>query len=172
VPSVQARRRGRFAAGRAARPLPARAGGKSWRLQFAAASLGCQIGISNRSAELKHLRMVGDGGGLGGTHGRRIWHGRYRRICCWGFLGRLCLCLSRGSSGRGRRDTSKTPARGERRTAQAAWPDEGQSALFPEERRVAEQRRHSHNPYDAPRVRSRTIIVLAFWIRKCSRWSL
>jgi hypothetical protein len=70
-------------------------------------------------------REVGHGAGLGGTHRYRIWHGRYRRPCCWGFLGRLCLCLSRGSSGRGGREATRTPAGGEGGTAQAAWRDEG-----------------------------------------------
>jgi hypothetical protein len=57
-----------------------------------------------------HGKGVGHGSGLGGAHGHRIWHGRSRRACCWGFHGRLWLCLSRGSSGRGGREATRTPA--------------------------------------------------------------
>jgi hypothetical protein len=92
-----------------------------------------RICISCRSTELE--RRIADwcfpdvrgghGFGLGGTHERRIWHGRYRRACDRRLHGRLCLRLSRGLSGQGGRGASNAPARGERGAAQAAWPGEG-----------------------------------------------
>jgi len=67
----------------------------------------------------------GHGSGLVGTHERCIWHGRYGRACDQRLHGRLCLRLSRGLSGQGGREASKAPARGERRTGEAASQDEG-----------------------------------------------
>ena len=49
-------------------------------------------------------------------------YGRYHRACDRRLHGRLCLRLSRGLSRRGGREASTAPARGERRTGQAASP--------------------------------------------------
>jgi hypothetical protein len=107
--------------------------GSVQRPRFATVSLKRRIGISCRSAELAAfedrgfvtVRRVGHGAGHDGTHEHCIWHRRYRRPCCWCFHGRLCLCLSRGSSRRRGREGSKTPAGGEGETAQAAWQHGG-----------------------------------------------
>jgi hypothetical protein len=112
------------------RPMSGRKG-ESFRGPFCDSKLEFQIGISSRSAELEAfgdryflmVRGLGHGAGLGGAHEHRILHGRYRRACCWGFLGRLCLCLSRGSSGRGGREATKTPGGGDGRTTETAGPD-------------------------------------------------
>jgi hypothetical protein len=74
---------------------------------------------------------LGHGAGLGGTHEHRIWRRRDRRPRYWGLCGRLYLCLSRGSSGRGGREASKTPAGSEGRKAEATWPDRGLRAVVP-----------------------------------------
>jgi hypothetical protein len=112
--------------------------------------------ISCRSAELEGFEDCcfpdvrgGHGSGLVGTHERRIWHGRYRRACDRRLYGRLSLRLSRGLSGRGGRETTKAPARGERRTGQATSPGEG-----------------------LIRSCSRGMRVRFLEIRKSSRWSL
>jgi hypothetical protein len=113
-----------------------------------------------------------NGSGLVGTHWRRIWHGRYRRACDRRHYGRLCLRMSKGSSGRGGR-ASKPPARAERRAAHAARPDESLVRSIPEERGGAEHYRAGHNHYDAPagcppeRVGARIL-----GIGTCRRWWL
>jgi hypothetical protein len=128
-----------------------------------------RICISCRSAELERRTAhrcfpeVRDGHGSGpvGTHGRRIWYGRYRWACCRGFLGSLSLRLSKGSSGRCGR-SSEPPARAERRTDQAASP-EGVAVLFPEPE-------GSPNSVGIAMItmmrcgsRSRTILARAIW---------
>jgi hypothetical protein len=123
-------------------PMPATArryfGGHNWRLHGLERQIRDLMSIGRaRGIDLRiGVFLMGGGShgpGLGGAHGHRIWHGRYRRTCCWSFLARLCLRVSKGSSGRGGRKAFEPSAGGERTAAQAAWPYESLVALFPEE---------------------------------------
>jgi hypothetical protein len=106
---------------------------------------------------LPHSEGLGHGAGLGGTHRYRIWHGRYRRPCCWGFLGRLYLLPVERLVGSGWKRGHQDPGRRLGRNSPGRLAGRRPSlALLPKERRVApnRMRRRFSLPHD---------LVLALW---------